>query len=104
MRRENFNGGAGRARTWLSRPSEYGAGPGAADATATRRGTTDRVDPTQRDRLYTASVGYNFQRQLLATLSIAQERVGDRAGVYAGLRLTKTFSLFSRSLVAGRAC
>ena len=103
VRRENFNGFAGRARSWLSLSAEYLTGPWVFDLTTTQRWTTDRIDPTQQDRIYTTSVGYNFQRQLLATLSIAQEKVADRSGVYAGLRLTKTFSLFNRSQVHGSA-
>ena len=103
VRRENFNGFAGRNRYWLSLSAEYLRGPWAYDLTTTQRWTTDRVDPTQSDRIYTASVGYNFERQLLATLSLAHERVADREGVYAGLRLTKTFTLFSRSLIRGSA-
>ncbi len=103
VRRENFNGFAGRARTWLTFSAEYLHGPWVYDLTTTQRWTTDRVDPTQTDRIYTASLGYNFERQLVATLSIAREHVANREGVYAGLRFTKTVSLFSRSLVQGSA-
>lgn len=103
VQRANFNGIAGRDRNWLSLSAEYLSGPWVYDLTTTQRWTTDRTAPTQRDRIYTLSLGYNFERQLLATLSVAHERVTDREGLYAGLRLTKTFSLFSRSLVRGAA-
>ncbi len=59
--------------------------------------------PTQRDSIYTATLGYNFPSQSLVSLSVARERVGDRAGVYAGLRLTQTLTTCSRCQTRGRA-
>ena len=101
-RRDNFNGVAGRARTYLAASAEYLRGPWVFDLTTTQRWTTDRVDPLQKDELYTVSLGYTLPSATVAALSVAREQVGDRRGVYAGLRLTQSFTLCSRCLAKGR--
>jgi hypothetical protein len=102
-RRDNFNGFAGRARTFASLSAEYLTRTWIFDLTATRRWTTDRIDPVQRDHLYTATVSRGVPKVGLVALSGAHERVGDRSGVYAGVRITRTFSTCSRCLVRGTA-
>ena len=102
-RRENFNGFIGRARNYVTVSGEYLQGRWVADLTTTQRWTTDRVEPTRTDRLYTATLGYNVDAQTLFSFSGARENVGDRAGVYAGLRLTRTFTACSRCQLRGRA-
>ena len=101
-RRDNFNGVAGRARTYLTASAEYMRGPWVFDLTTTQRWTHDRVEPLQKDALYTASFGYTLPSATVAALSVAREQVGDRRGVYAGLRLTQTFTLCSRCLAKGQ--
>ncbi len=102
-RRANFQGTIGRDRNYVSESAELLTGPWVTDLTATQRWTTDPVMPTQRDSIYTATLGYNFPSQSLVSLSVARERVGDRAGVYAGLRLTQTLTTCSRCQTRGRA-
>lgn len=102
-RRDNFNGFAGRARNFVSVSGEYLAGPWVYDLTTTQRWTTDDVLPTQKDTLYTMTVGHDLPSQVLASLSVARERVDDRVGVYAGLRLTKTFTTCARCLTRSHA-
>ena len=41
----------------------------------------------RQDEFYTGTVGYNFPSQSLLLVGIADEQVGDRQGVYAGVRL-----------------
>ena len=101
-RRDNFNGVAGRARTYLSASAEYMDGPLVFDLTTSQRWTTDRVAPLQKDELYTVSVGYTLPTQTVAALAIGQERVADRQGVYAGLRFTQTLTTCSRCIAKGR--
>lgn len=101
-RRDNFNGFAGRARTFLTAAAGYSRGPLTLDLTTTQRWTTDRAEPLQKDELYTASLGYTLPSQTVAALSIGHERVGDRQGVYAGLRLTQTFTVCSKCIAKGR--
>jgi hypothetical protein len=101
-RRDNFQGVSGRLRTYLSASAEYMNGPLVFDLTTTQRWTTDDVLPLQKDELYTASVGYTLPSQTVAALSVAQERVGDRHGVYFGIRLTQTLTTASRAIAKGR--
>lgn len=102
-RRENFNGFAGRARDYLSASAEYLRGRWLFDLTTTRRWTTDRVLPRQADELYTATIGYNFPSQTTLAVSVADEQVDNRQGLYVGLRLSQTYTTCSRCLVKGRA-
>jgi hypothetical protein len=101
-RRDNFNGAAGRVRTFLTGDIGYSKGPFTLDLTTTQRWTTDPVQPLQKDELYTASLGYTLPSQTVAALSIGHERVGDRQGVYAGLRLSQTFTVCSKCIAKGR--
>jgi hypothetical protein len=101
-RRDNFNGFAGRARNYLSASVEYTKGPLVLDLTTSQRWTTDRVEPLQTDSLYTASIGYTLPSQTLAALAFGQERVADRQGVYAGLRLTQTLTNCSKCIAKGK--
>jgi hypothetical protein len=101
-RRDNFEGVAGRARTFLSGSAEYMTGPWVFDLTTTQRWTTDRVLPRQKDEIYTASVGRTLPSQTVISLSAAQERVADHRGLYAGVRLTQSFTLCSKCLGRGR--
>jgi hypothetical protein len=59
--------------------------------------------PLRKDKLYTATVAYDFLSQLLLLFSVADERVGDRDGVYAGIRLQQTLTTCSRCFSKGRA-
>ena len=102
-RRANFEGTVGRARNYVSGSAELLRGPWVTDLTATWRSTTEAVMPTQEDTIYTGTLGYNLPSQSLVSLSVARERVGDRAGVYAGLRLTQTLTTCSRCQTRGRA-
>ena len=102
-RRDNFNGFAGRARNFVSVSSEYLTGPWVYDLTTTKRWTTDSIMPTQKDTLYMVTAGHELPAQTLGSLSVSCERVDDRVGVYAGFRLTKTFTTCARCLTRGRA-
>ncbi|QYE33342.1 hypothetical protein KZX46_00625 (plasmid) [Polymorphobacter sp. PAMC 29334] len=102
-RRDNFEGFAGRARNYVSVSADYLAGPWVVALTTTQRWTTDRVLPIQNDAIYTATIGHDLSSAILGSLSVAQEHVGDRSGVYAGIRLTKTFTTCARCLTRGRA-
>lgn len=101
-RRENFEGVPGRARNWVSGSVEYLTGPWTFDFTTTQRWTVDRADPTRRDRLYTANVGYGLPTNTLLAISAAHETIGDRSGIYGGLRITQTLTTCDRCLVRGR--
>ena len=103
VRRQNFQGIAGRARDFLSVSAEYTSGPWIFDATTTQRWTTDRTAPVQRDRLYTLTVGYKLPSQTIVSISAAQERVDQRHGLYAGIRLTQTLTTCSRCMMKGTA-
>ncbi len=103
VRRDNFQGFAGRARDFLSASAELLSGSWVLDATTTQRWTTDRVNPLQRDKLYTLAVGYKFPSQTILSFNVAHEEVDHRQGVYAGIRLTHTFTACSRCLVIGQA-
>lgn len=46
--------------------------------------------PLQRDKLYTATVGYKFPSQTIVSFSLAHEQIDQRKGIYAGIRLTQT--------------
>jgi hypothetical protein len=102
VRRDNFDGVAGRTRQFLSGAAEYLVGPWVFDLTTTQRWTDDRVTGSERDTLYTASIGYSLPSDTVAAISVATENVGGRDGVYAGLRLTQTLTSCSRCLVKGR--
>ena len=95
-RRANFRGAPGSDRTYVTEAADYLAGQWRLDLSATQRWTTDPLLPIQRDRIYTATVGHNFATQSLMLLSVARERVADRAGVYAGIRLVQTLTTCSR--------
>ena len=95
-RRANFGGMPGRVRNYVTEAGEYLRGPWQIDLSATQRWTTDPVMPTQRDRIYTSTIGYSFPSQSLLLLSVARERVADRAGVYAGIRLVQTLTSCAR--------
>jgi len=100
-RRDNFQGLAGRARTYLSGSAEYMSGPWVFDLTTTQRWTTDRVLPLQKDEIYTATMGYTLPSQTVVWLSAAHEKVADRRGVYAGVRLSQTFTICSKCIARG---
>ena len=102
-RRDNFNGFAGRTRQYLSGAAEYLDGSWALDLTTTQRWTTDRVMPLQKDELYTVSLGYNFPTTTNVAFSVTHEKVGDREGMYAGLRITQSLTACSKCLVKGKA-
>lgn len=102
-RRDNFEGVAGRVRHYLSGSAEYLYGPWALDLTTTQRWTRDRTTGLRKDANYTATVGYTLPSATIAALSIARETVGDRRGIFAGLRLTQTLTVCSRCLAKGRA-
>ena len=97
-RRDNFQGVAGRARDFLSASAEYMNGPWVADLTTTQRWTTDRIDPLQKDELYTASIGYTLPSRTVAALSVGHEMVGSHQGLYLGIRLTQTLTTCSMCL------
>ncbi|MDB5459505.1 MAG: hypothetical protein JWO72_1246 [Caulobacteraceae bacterium] len=101
-RRDNFNGIAGRTRNYLSGSAEYMDGPLVFTLTTSQRWTTDRIEPLLKDELYTASIGYTLPSQTVAAISVGQERVADRQGVYAGVRFTQTLTTCSRCLAKGR--
>jgi hypothetical protein len=101
-RRDNFEGFAGRTRNYLSASAEYTDGPLVLDLTTSQRWTTDRIEPLQKDELYTASVGYTLPwSQTVAAVALGQEKVADRQGLYAGFRLTQTLTTCSRCLAKG---
>jgi hypothetical protein len=101
-RRDNFNGFSGRTRTYLTASAQWMRGPLTLDLTTTQRWTTGPAFAKQSDALYTASVGWTLPSQTIAALAVGQERVADRSGVYAGLRLTQTFTLCSKCIAKGR--
>jgi hypothetical protein len=95
-RRANYLGKPGADRNYVTEAADYMLGPWRLDFSATQRWTTDPTLPTQQDRIYTGTVGHNFASQSLVLLSFARERVADRAGVYAGIRLVQTLTTCSR--------
>lgn len=101
--RAHFKGVAGARRSYLTGSAEVLYARWQFDLTTTRRWTTDPVLPLRKDRLYTATLGFNFPSQSLLLLSVADERVGARHGVYAGLRLQQTLTSCSRCFTRGRA-
>ncbi len=103
VRRQNFQGAAGRARDYLSASAEYLSGSWIFDATTTQRWTSDRVAPLQKDSNYTATIGYRLPTQTIVSVSVADEWVGERRGIYAGIRLTQTFTTCNRCQVRGVA-
>jgi hypothetical protein len=101
--RSHFLGVDNASRSYLSGSAELLKGRWQIDLTTTQRWTTDPVQQLRKDELYTGTVGYNFPSQSLVMLSIADEKVGDRYGVYAGIRLQQTFTTCSRCMRRGRA-
>lgn len=95
-RRANYEGQPGRSRTYLTGAADYMRGQWRVDISATGRWTDDPVLPVQRDTIVTGTVGRNFRTQSLVLLSVAQEQVADRSGVYAGIRLVQTLTTCSR--------
>ncbi len=77
-------------------------GPWVLDLTTTHRWTTDRVLPLQKDELYSGSIGYTLPSQTVVSLSAAHEKVGAETGLYAGLRLTQTFTVCSKCIATGK--
>ena len=102
-RRDNFQGFAGRSRTFLSGSAEYLLGPWIFDLTTSQRWTRDRLLPLQKDEFYSASVGYTLPSQTIASISLTHEKVGARQGYYGGITLTQTLTTCSRCLNRGRA-
>lgn len=101
--RNNFKGVASADRRYLSGSGQLLLGKFQLDLTTTQRWTTDPVLPLRKDELYTGTIGYAFPTQSVALLSIASEKVGDRHGVYAGIRLVQTITTCSRCFVHGGA-
>lgn len=101
-RRDNYQGVAGRTRDYLSGSAEYMMGPWVFDLTSAQRWTTDRVEPLRKDESYTGTVAYTLPSQTVLSLSAAREKVGDRHGVYAGIRLTQTLTVCSRCQAKGK--
>ena len=101
VRRQNFNGFSGRARDFLSGSISYLNGPFVLDLASTQRWTTDDVLPLQKDELYSANIGYTFQTNTTPYLSVAWEKVGDHSGLYAGVRVTQTFTILDRGIAKG---
>lgn len=95
-RRANFQGMPGRDRNYVTEAGEYIHGTWQFDLSATQRWTTDLNAPTIHDTIYTGTIGRNFASQSLVLLSLARERVADRAGVYAGIRLVQTLTTCAR--------
>ena len=102
-RRDNFDGIAGQVRHYLSASAEYLNGPWVLDLTTSQRWTFHGPDGLQKDDLYTTTVGYTLPSATVAALSIASETVGERRGIYAGLRFTQTLTTCSRCLAKGRS-
>jgi suppressor of ftsI len=102
-RRDNFQGIAGRARTFLSASAEYLLGPWVFDLTTSQRWTRDRILPLQKDEFYSATVAYNLPSVTLLSLSLTHEKVGHRQGFYGGFTITQTLTTCSRCLRKGRA-
>jgi FtsP/CotA-like multicopper oxidase with cupredoxin domain len=101
--RANFQGFAGRSRTFLSGSAEYLLGPWIFDLTTSQRWTRDRLLPLQKDEFYSASLGYVLPSQAIASISITHEKVGPRRAFYSGITLTQTLTACSRCLNRGRA-
>lgn len=99
-RRDNFSGIAGRTRNYLSGAASYLLGPWQLSLTSTQRRTTDSTLATQRDRLYTTSLGYTLPSRTVLALSIGHEEVGSQRGAYVGLRITQTLTTCSKCIAA----
>ncbi|MEA3080752.1 MAG: hypothetical protein QOD54_420 [Sphingomonadales bacterium] len=102
-RRDNFQGFAGRSRTFLSGSAEYLLGPWIFDLTTSQRWTRDRILPLQKDEFYSATIAYTLPSQTIASISLTHERVGPRQAFYGGITLTQTLTTCSRCLGRGRA-
>ena len=94
--RRDFKGFAGRNRNFVSASMAYLDGRWQIDMTTTQRWTADYILPLQKDKLYTATVGYSFPSQTVLSFSIANELVDHRHGNYVGIRLTQNFTTCSR--------
>jgi hypothetical protein len=103
VRRDNFEGVDGRTRTFLSGSAEYMTGRWTFNVTTTQRWTTDRVESRQRDNLYSAGIGYTLPSQTVVALSAAREQIAGQRGLYAGVRITQTFTACSKCMMRGRA-
>lgn len=95
-RRANYEGQIGRSRSYLTGAADLMRGQWQVDVSATGRWTDDPVLPVQRDTIVTGAIGHTFPTQSLVLLSVANERVADRSGVYAGIRLVQTLTTCSR--------
>jgi hypothetical protein len=102
VRRYNYEGIAGRDRSFLSGSAEYMLGPWVLDLSTTQRWTDDRTLPSQKDELYSASIGYTLPSQTILSFGLTHEKVDTQKGLYAGIRLTQTFTLCSKCMVRGR--
>jgi hypothetical protein len=102
-RRDNFQGFAGRSRTFLSGSAEYLLGPWVFDLTTSQRWTRDRILPLQKDELYSASIGYNLPSVTLLSVSLTHEKVGARQAFYGGITLTQVLTTCSKCQTRGRA-
>jgi hypothetical protein len=101
VRRDNFLGVDGRTREFLSGSAEYMLGSWTFSLATTQRWTTDKLLPTQRDDLYSFNIGYSLPSQTVLAFGLAQEQIGDQRGVYAGIRLTQTFTACSKCMTRG---
>lgn len=102
-RRDNFQGFAGRSRTFLSGSAELLNGPWVFDLTTSQRRTHDRLLPLQKDEFYTGTVAYTLPSQTIASFSLTHERVGSRQGIYGGVTLTQTLTSCSKCTSRARA-
>ncbi|MDR2215018.1 MAG: hypothetical protein LBE59_04160 [Nevskiaceae bacterium] len=103
VRRDNFEGVDGRTRTFLTGSAEYTTGRWVLELATTQRWTTERAQPRQRDKIYSASIGYNLPSQTTIALSAAREQIGSQSGLYAGIRVTQTLTACSKCMLRGRA-
>jgi len=101
--RNNFKGVANADRWYLTGSGQLLLGKFQFDVTTTQRWTTDPRLPRRKDELYTGTIGYAFPTQTVALLSVASETVGDRHGIYGGIRLVQTITTCSRCFTRGKA-
>jgi hypothetical protein len=102
-RRDNFQGFAGRSRTFLSGSAEYLLGPWIFDLTTSQRWTHDRLLPLQKDEFYSGTIAYTLPSQTIASVSLTHEKVGGRQGFYGGVTLTQLFTTCSKCTSRARA-
>jgi hypothetical protein len=103
VRRDNFNGIDGDTREFLSGSAEYMLGRWTVSLATTQRWTTDRLLPKQRDDLYSFSIGYTLPSQTALSFGLTQEQIGAQRGLYAGLRVTQTFTTCSKCMTRSTA-